>query len=137
MKNKNKDIVESMRLIRKTALKEIGNIQDQIARISKAIDILDPKPEVLVAGRAPDQYKSKFLEVIGREPLTAREIRRKSGFMSESQTYKYLKELTESGKLQMVEINNVRHYRKPREELRLIAGHGVSSYKREKRMASK
>lgn len=131
----NKDIVESMRSIRKLAQKEISNIQDQIARISRAIDILDPKPEVLV-GRAPDQYKSKFLEVIGRELMTAREVRRKSGFMSESQTYKYLKELTESGELQMVEVNSVRHYRKPREELRLIAGHGVSSYKREK-MASK
>jgi hypothetical protein len=102
----------------------------QIERINRAIEILTPRPAIRPPLASADQYKTAFLEVITNSPQTAGEIRRKSGFMSESQTYKYLKELTDEGKIERSDINGIRHYTTPREELRLVAGHGVTSRKR-------
>jgi hypothetical protein len=117
------NIIANLKLARQEAF-------DQIERINTAIEILLPKPKIQPPMQTANQYKAKFMEVIRDTPLTAAEIRRKAGFMSESQTYKYLKELNEEGRIDRLDINKIRHYRKPREELRLIAGSGVKSHKR-------
>lgn len=115
-------IISSLKRARSEAFAEIE-------RINKAIDILEPKPKIVV-GATADQYKSKFLKIIDNRPRTAREIRRKAGFVSESQTYKYLKELVEEDRIHLVDVNGIHHYVKPREELRLVAGDGVKSRRR-------
>jgi len=123
-----KEILKSLKSARKLAQKEIVSIQDQISRINQAIDVLDPKPEI-IAKPTSVQFKAKILEATSHDPLTVTEIRHRVGFMSNYRAQKYLKELTDEGKLNMLGINGVTHYRKPREELRLIAGHGVTSHK--------
>jgi hypothetical protein len=72
-------IITNLKLARQEAF-------DQIGRINTAIDILLPRPKIQPPQQTADQYKAKFMEVIRDTPLTAAEIRRKAGFMSESQT---------------------------------------------------
>jgi hypothetical protein len=129
-----KDIVALLIKARRDARAEIVHIQEQITRISQALDIIDPPPEIRVRTSA-EQYRTAILEALGRgEKLTTMEIGRKIG-RSSTHIYRILDQMQADGTLDTTRIGGVRHYQKPREELRLVAGHGVTSHKRVARSA--
>jgi hypothetical protein len=97
---------------------------DMLHRLSAALDILDPPPEVKPVPAA-EQIKDGILRSLNAHgPKTEHQLVRILG-VSRSLVRKAANSMVEGGALETWEVGKVTHYRIKQESLRIVAGEGI------------